>query len=270
LNLNSSFTDSIVVITGASLGIGAELARQLAAQGARLALAARNPTQLNAVAAECRSQGARVIAVPTDVTDAAQCEYLIAQAAQEYGRIDMLINNAGVGMWSKFESVQDLTIFDRLMRTNYLGAVYCTHYALPHIIKSRGRIIGVSSLAGKVGVPERSGYSASKFALDGFFQALRAELVDTGVTITVTYPDYVATGGRARNLGPDGKPLANALPYAPGTMTSETCAALILRGAARRPRELHLSLRGAIVEWAKLIAPGLVERITRRSIALGE
>ncbi len=266
----SAFKDKVVIITGASRGIGNALALQLADQGARLVLAARDAERLNAVAAECRARGASALVVPTDVVEPAQCENLIAQALKEYGHIDTLINNAGIGMWARFDEVQDLAVFERIIRLNYLGAVYCTFYALPSLKATRGRIVGVSSLTGKTGVPARTGYAASKHAMVGFFDSLRIEVAPHGVSVTMAYPDFVATGARFRNLGADGKPVGNAPPYAAGTMTSETCARLILRGAAKRQREIIMSTRGKLGPWARLIAPGLIDRIARRAIEKGE
>lgn len=167
------FRDNVVVITGASDGIGREMALQLAGQGAWLALAARDAQKLEAVAAECRARGGRALAVPTDVGDQAQCRALVDRTLAEFGRVDTLVNNAGVSMWARFDQVTELAPFETMMRVNYLGSVYCTHAALPHLKRTRGRIVGVSSLTGRAGVPTRSGYAASKHAMAGFFDSLR-------------------------------------------------------------------------------------------------
>lgn len=266
---DNTFKDNVVIVTGASRGIGAAMAVQLADQGARLALAARDGQRLNAVGAECRQRGAAVLLVETDVTVSSQCQELIAKTEKEYGRIDTLINNAGRGMWARFDQVQDPTLFEQMIKVNYLSAVYCTFYAMPHLKQARGRLVGISSLAGKAGVPSRTAYSASKHAMVGFFDSLRPEVAPDGVSVTVAYPDFVASGARFRNLGPDGKPVQNAPPYAKDTMTSETCAALILRGVARRQREILMTTRGRLGPWAKLIAPGLVDRIAFKATEKG-
>jgi len=265
------FRENVVVLTGASAGIGAEVARLLAAQGAWLALAARDAARLEEVAEECRALGGRAVAVPTDVADEAQCAALIERAVAEFGRIDTLVNNAGIGMWARFDEVTDLSIFDRIMRVNYLGSVYCTHHALPHLKRSRGRLVGVSSLTGRTGVPTRSGYAASKHAMAGFFDTLRIELMDDGVTVTMVYPGFVATEIRERAFGADGRPLGagNSPVREAEVMTVEECARLIVRAAAERRRELVMTRRGKVGMWLKLLAPGLVDRIARRAIEQG-
>ena len=269
---DAPFRENVVVITGASAGIGAEMARQLARQGAWLALAARDGARLEEMAAECRGLGARAIAVPTDVGEEAQCRALMERTVAEYGRIDTLVNNAGIGMWARFDEVTDLSPFERIMRINYLGSVYCTHYALPHLKKSRGRIVGVSSLTGKTGVPTRSGYAASKHAMTGFFDSLRIELDGSGVTVTMVYPGFVATEIRERAFGPDGRPLGagNSPVREKEVMTAEECARQTIAAAASRRRELIMTARGKVGWMLKLVAPRLVDRIARKAIEAGK
>lgn len=263
------FQDNVVVLTGASQGIGREMALQLAGQGAWLVLAARDAAALEELAELCRQTGGRAVAVPTDVADEAQCARLIEQALAAYGRIDTLINNAGISMWALFEKVTDLSIFERLLRVNYLGSVYCTWHALPHLKKTRGRLVAVSSLTGKTGVPTRSGYAASKHAMVGFFDTLRIELGGSGVAVTVACPDFVTSEIRKRAFGADGRPLGDSPVREREVMSAATCARLILDGAAGRKRELILSARGKLGLWLKLLAPGLIDRIARKAIARG-
>lgn len=265
----NSFRNNVVILTGASRGIGREMAFQLADQGAWLALAAREAGALEEVAEECRHRGARAVAIPADVGEEAQCAALVARAVEEFGRADTLINNAGIGMWARFDEVRDLSIFERILRVNYLGSVYCTWHALPHLKRTRGRIVGVSSLTGKTGVPTRSAYAASKHAMAGLFDSLRIELAGTGVTVTMVYPGFVATEIRERAFGADGKPLGASPVRESEVMTAETCARLILEAAARRRRELVMTRRGKIGMWLKVLAPGLVDRIARRAIEQG-
>jgi len=266
---NSQFHKTVVIITGASTGIGRELALLLAQQGALLALAARNAEKLEEVAAECRQRGCRALVVPTDVAEKSQCKTLIERTVAEYSRIDTLINNAGITMWARFDDIQDLAMIEQIMRVNYFGSVYCTHYALPYLKETEGRIVGISSLAGKTGVPTRSGYAASKHAMTGFFDTLRIELANYGVSVTMIYPGFVATEVRQRAFGPDGKPLGKSPVREDEVMTVGTCSRLIVQAAAQRKRELVMTLRGRLGLWLKLISPGLVDRIARKAIEEG-
>ncbi|MEO8225671.1 MAG: SDR family oxidoreductase [Gammaproteobacteria bacterium] len=258
--------DNVVIITGASKGIGAELARQLAAEGACLALAARDTGELEAVAASCRQLGAAVEVIPTDVALQGDCQRLIERTIARFGRIDTLVNNAGATMWARVDEIRDLEMLARIMQVNYMGAVYCTAHALPHLKASRGRLVGVASLTGLTGVPTRSGYAASKHAMRGFFDSLRIELTDTGVTVTMVYPGFVATGIRENATGPDGKPV-RIDPLDPArVMSVEECARQVLVATRRRSRDLVMTARGKAAMWLKLLAPGLVDRIARRAI----
>ena len=265
-----TYKDKVVIITGGSSGIGRELAHQLADQGAWLVLAARNAERLEAARAECLKRGGKAIAVRMDVSIPAQCADLIQRTVDEYGRIDALVNNAGITMWAKFEEVSDLAIFEEIMRVNYMGSVYCTHYALPYLKQSRGQIIGISSLTGKAGVPTRSAYAASKHAMVGFFDSLRIEVAPYGVSVTMIYPSFVASQSRTRAFGPDGKPLEKSPVREADVMTVETCARLIIGAMAKRKRELVMTLRGKLGQWLKLIAPGLVDRIASQAIKAGK
>ncbi len=260
---------SVVAITGASKGIGAELARQLAAQGAKLVLAARNEKELEAVAEQCRKAGASVITVKADVAVERDCQAIVAGAVLAFGRLDTLVNNAGISMWARFEDIQDMSILERIMQVNYMGAVYCTHHALPHLRESKGRLVGVASLAGRTGVPTRTGYSASKHAMTGFFDSLRIELEGSGVTVTMIYPGFVATGIRENATGPDGKAILVSPVKEGEVMGVEECARRIATAIARREREVVMTARGKIGLWLKLLAPSLIDRIAKRAIERG-
>jgi short-subunit dehydrogenase len=266
---SSIFKDKVVVITGASSGIGRELAYQLAEQGALLSLAARNGERLAAIAKECQARGGRAIAIVTDVSEQAQCAQLIQRTAENYDRIDILVNNAGITMWANFEEVSDISFYEQIIRVNYLGSVYCTYYALPFLKKTKGQIIAISSLAGKNGIPKRSGYAASKHAMVGFFDTLRIELEEHGISVTMVYPDFVATETRKRAFGADGKPIGESPVREKEIMTAEKCAQLIIRAAASRKRELMMTWRGKAGVWVKLIAPGLVDRVAKKAITEG-
>ncbi|MCG2584108.1 SDR family oxidoreductase [Massilia sp. TS11] len=251
----------VVVLTGASEGIGAEMARQLAAGGDKLVLAARNLEALTAVVRACEAKGAEALAVRTDVSVEADCRALIVAAVARFGGVDVLINNAGVSAHALFEEVSELRWCEDLMRVNLWGAVWCTHAALPYLRASQGRIVAVSSLAGLVGVPGRTAYSASKFAMTGFFEALRAELRPHGVCVTTAFPGVVATQIRYNGFNARGERAGVSGLKEEGAMTAETCARLILTGMERRQREVVMTAKGRIGRYLKLLAPGLVEKM---------
>lgn len=257
--------DKVIIITGASSGIGAALARELAKGGAKLALAARDETALEKVAADCPAS----IIIPTDVTDRAACEALIQKTVDHFGRLDVLINNAGRTMWALFEEIQDLQILRDLMQLNYFGAVYCTHAALPHLKASQGLIVAMSSMAGKTGVPTRTGYSASKHALNGFMDSLRIELMGTGVDITIACPEFVLSEIHRRAYGADGQPLGKSPMQEDKIMSAEECARITIEAMQARKREVLYTRRSRLGVWFKLIAPSRIDAIARKAISQG-
>lgn len=264
-----TFRDQVVLLTGASVGIGRELALQLAAEGARLVLAARDAARLEEVAALCRARGGAALAAPADVGDAAACGALVARAVETYGRLDVLLPNAGQDMWARLDELADPGVLERLMRVNYLGPAHLAWHALPHLKATRGRIVVVSSLAGLTGVPTRTGYAASKHALHGFFDSLRCELAGSGVSVTIVCPDFVVSEIHRRALGPDGQPLGTSPMQEAKIMTAERCAAEIVRAARRRRRLVLLSARGRVGRYVRLLAPGLIDRLAIRAVARG-
>jgi short-subunit dehydrogenase len=247
------FKENVVIVTGASRGIGEQLAYQLAAQGARLALAARHVEILETVAAACREWGGKAIAVPTDLTDEAQCRELIERTVAEYGRIDTLINNAGLGYPRRFSDLPDLHTLRAEIDLNYLGTVYCTYYALPYLKQSRGRIVGINSFGGQIGIPGTAGYNASKHAMRGFLNTLRIELRGSGVTVSVAYLGAIRTERLKEAMGGN----VNKVP----TMDPRRCAELILQQAARRQRQQVMTLPGKFMVWLNHLSPALVDRI---------
>ncbi len=258
-----------IIITGSSDGIGAEMARQLAAThgaGVALVLAARNEVTLQATAKLCTALGAQVLVVPTDVSVQEQCRGLIKATVARFGRIDALINNAGRSGHALFEDVQDLGWYEEMMRVNLWGAVWCTHAALPYLKASNGSIVAVSSLAGLVGVPGRTAYGASKFAMSGFFEALRIELKPARVSVTTAYPGVVLTQIRHRGFSADGSASGSSTLKEEGAMTVETCACLIIDGMERRKREVVMTAKGKIGRFLKLVAPGLIERMALAAV----
>ena len=254
----------IIVITGASDGIGAEMARQLASShGAQVALvlAARDEARLTQIASQCASFGAQTLVLPTDVSLEPACRALIAATIARFGQIDALINNAGMSAQALFEEVKadDLAWYEQLMRVNLWGSVWCTHAALPHLKQSRGSIVAVSSLAGLFGVPGRTAYSATKFAMTGFFEALRAELKTAGVSVTTAYPGVVATQIRHHGFNAAGLAAGSSGLKEDNAMSVEECARLILQGMNGRQREVVMTAKGKLGRWLKLFAPARVE-----------
>lgn len=255
-----------IVLTGASEGIGRALALALAERRARLVLAARDASRLESLARECRTAGGEAFAVPTDVANAQDCEWLVGEAMKSLGGIDVVIHNAGITMWSRFDAVADLEIFERVMEVNYFAPVRLTALTLPHLKASRGLIVAVASLAGLTGVPERSGYAASKHALIGFFDSLRIELAGTGVDVSVVAPDFVGTEIHKRAIGPDGQPLGESPMVKSKIMTADECARGIVGAIERRARLLLMSRRGKLGWWLKFFAPRLLDRIAAKAI----
>jgi short-subunit dehydrogenase len=169
-------------------------------------------------------------------------------------------------MWAKFRDIEDVGILERIMQVNYMGAVYCTHHALPHLLKAQGRIVGIASLTALVGVPTRSGYAASKHAMRGFFDSLRIELSETGVTVTMIYPGFVATGIRENATGADGKSSMIDPVSKDEVMSVEECAGIILRAMENRQREEVMTLKGKLGLWMKLIAPGFIDGLAKKAV----
>lgn len=277
-----SFANKTVILTGASNGIGAEIARQLAPEGARLVLAARNEDKLNEVAFRCQKAGADTLVVPTDVTDQQQCQRLATQTAERFGSTDVLINNAGITMHAMFDQITDLSTFERVMRVNFFGAMWCTHAALPALKQTRGLIVGVSSLAGKTGIPTRTAYCASKFAMSGFFEALRIELAESGVGVTMVFPGVVATELRRNGLNGNGQPAGTPGPEEIGAMgppggtassakgapmSVEQCAAEAIAGMRARKREVIMTTQGRLRMKIKAFAPQYIDRLALKALA---
>lgn len=257
------FRDHVVIVTGASAGIGRSIALQLAGQGASVALAARRAGRLEDVAAECRQRGGQALVVPTDVSDEAQCQALVDSTVRAFGRLDMLINNAGLAASALLEDFPNLCLFKQVLAVNFYGTVYCTYYALPHLKQSRGRLVAVSSIGGKAPVPYNTPYIASKYAMHGFCEALRMELAQQGISVSVICPWWVVTEFHEAQLDKNGVPRGQrgrAL-YSRRMMTADRCATIVLEAARKRRREVLLG-PGPLAVWLKLIAPGLLDWLT--------
>ncbi|MBD3217146.1 MAG: SDR family oxidoreductase [candidate division Zixibacteria bacterium] len=260
---NSVFKNNVVIITGASSGIGEELALQLADQGAWLTLAARSEDKLETLASECRNRGGKALVVTADVASEDRCVKIIDETLEEYKRIDTLINNAGYGSAGHLHELPDLRELEKVMDVNFRGSVYCTYHALPHIIKTRGRIVGISSVLGKVAAWGGTAYCASKFAMAGFFDALRIEQHGSGVSVTMVYPGYVVTKFAGNVVKPDGEKMGEKglRFYGKSMMSAEKAARIIIDAAAKRKREKVLSGLGKFAVFMNKLSPKLVDQI---------
>lgn len=263
----TSYLGKTYLITGASDGIGAELALQLAAHQPNLVLAARSLEKLETIAAQCEVKGAKAIAVRCDVTQQADCQAAVHHAVSRFNTLDVLVNNAGLSMHAWFEDITKLDTFETLFRTNVMSAIWCTHAALPHLKASKGLIVGVSSLAGKTGVPARTTYCTSKFAMDGFFQALRLELKGTGVDVCTIFPGVVATNIRRHGLKGDGLEAGFSGLKEEGAMTVEDCARQMMRAIECRKRELIMTSKARIGIKLKAFAPSIVDNMAIKALS---
>ena len=191
---------------------------------------------------------------------------MVHQTILKFSRIDVLINNAGMSMWSTVEDVQNVLLFARLLDVNVLGSIYCTKFALPYLKQTKGRIVAISSVASLTGIPSHSGYCASKHAMNGFFESLRIELEPWGVTVTIVAPDFVQSEIHERSIGPDGAPLGRILQGHSTFLTAGACADIIVRAMAKRKRLVVTSWRGRWGRWIKLISPRIIDWMARKGV----
>jgi short-subunit dehydrogenase len=262
----NSFGKKVIVITGGSAGIGAELARQLAPERPRLVLAARGMDALQAVVMQCEEAGAEAHAIRCDVRLEADCKALAISTVTRFGGIDVLVNGAGVAGHGRLEEVSDFGWYEEMMRVNYMGTVWCTRYALAELKKSKGLVVGIPGMTAKVGVPEHTALTASKCAQAGFLEALRTELVGTGVDVTAAFPALVATEIRKHAFGPDGKLTSVSLLDESRVMPVAECARQIIDGMRARKRELLMTPRAKLVPWLKLFAPEIVQKMAQAAV----
>src|SRR6201994_2505730 len=238
--------DKVVIITGASSGIGKALAIEFASRGAHLVVASRQYVALCELTESLINQyGIQAVAVQCDVAVEEDCSHLIKQTILTFNKIDILVNNAGISMRALFKDV-DLKVLKTIMDVNYWGTVYCTKYALPHIQKTKGSIIGVSSIAGYKGLPGRSGYSASKFAMNGFLDALRVENLKTGVHVMTACPGFTASNIRNTALNKDGVSQGESTLEEEKMMSSDEVAKRIADGIENRSRTLIMTSQGKL------------------------
>lgn len=255
----------VVIITGASSGIGRALAVEYARRGASLSLAARRIDLLNELKEELAD--ANILAIKTDVTSESACKNLIDLTVMHFGRIDVLINNAGLSMRALFDDIE-LNSFKQVMNVNFYGTVYCTKYALPFLINSRGSLVGIISVAGHVGLPARSAYSASKFAIRGFLDTIRLENLHTGLHVLVAAPGFTASEIRKSALTANGSPQGETPRKEEKMMSTEACAHLVVNAIERRKRSLVLTFKeGKLSVFLGKFFPLLLDRLTFRHMA---
>lgn len=253
--------NKIVIITGASSGIGKSLAHEFARRGATLVLAARQYVTLCEIAQQLQEQYTiKALAVQCDVTLESDCQHLINQAKLTFGQIDVLINNAGISMRALFKDV-DVQVLKTLMDVNFWGAVYCTKYALPEITRTQGSIVGVSSIAGYKGLPGRTGYSASKFAMNGFLDSLRVENLKTGVHVMTACPGFTASNIRNTALNKEGNRQGESSMHEEKMMTSEEVAKRIADGVENRTRTLIMTGQGRLTVLLSKIFPAVLDKL---------
>jgi short-subunit dehydrogenase len=259
--------DKTVIITGASSGIGKSLAFEFAKRGASLVLAARQYVTLCQITEELISQyPVKAIAVQCDVTKPEDCDHLVKQTLTTFGRVDVLINNAGISMRALFKDV-DIDVLKQVMDVNFWGTVYCTKYALPELLKTKGTIVGVSSIAGYKGLPGRTGYSASKFAMNGFLDVLRLENLKTGVNVITACPGFTTSNIRNNSLDKQGKHQGESSMDEEKMMSSEQVAVIIADGVENRARTLVMTGQGKLMVFLNKFVPGFVDKMVYNTIA---
>jgi dehydrogenase/reductase SDR family member 7B len=258
--------DKIVIITGASSGIGKALAFSFGREGAKIVITGRKEAPLLEVSQALTEAEIDNLAIVSDVSLEADNVDMVNKTIHKYGKIDVLINNAGISMRSMFEDC-DLKVIKSLMDINFWGTVYATKYALPHIKSTKGSIVGVSSIAGYRGLPVRTGYSASKFAVNGFLESLRTELLHTGVHVLTACPGFTASNIRVVALGSDGTSKGETMRDEGKMMSSEEVAERILKAVKNRDRDMILTLKGKAIIWINKLFPKLADKLTYNELA---
>lgn len=258
--------DKVVIITGASSGIGLACARAFAARESKVVLAARSIEKLNDILNEIDPSHGNCIAVRTDVTIEQDCKVLIEKTIERYGRIDILVNNAGISMRATFDDVE-IQVLRRVMEVNFWGAVYCTKYALPYIQISKGTIVGISSIAGFHGLPGRTAYSASKFALQGFLESIRIENHRKGVHVCVLAASFTSSEIRKNALDAYGNPQGETPRQEEKLTSPERVAKNLLRSIRKKKRNRIMSLEGQLMVFFQGIVPALTDWVIIRKFA---
>lgn len=259
--------NKVVIVTGASSGIGEALTALYAKRGYQVVAAARNEEKLNNLVHALADASGEVYAVKTDVSKEEDCKNLIHKTIEKYGRIDILINNAGISMRAMFKDL-DLDVIRQLMDVNYWGTVFCTKHALPHILKQKGSLVGVISIAGHVGLPARTGYASSKFAIRGFLDTLRIEHLKDGLHVLVAAPGFTESNIRKTALVADGKQQGQTPRNEGNMMTSAEVAQRIATAVDRRKRSLILTfVEGKFTVFLNKFFPTLLDKLVYNAMA---
>lgn len=258
--------DKVVIVTGGSSGIGRSLALAFGALGSKVVITGRNKTNLIEVSNELSQMGVDNLVVVADVSLESDNQRMAQEVIDRFGSIDILINNAGVTMRALFEDAQT-EVFRKVMDINFFGALYAIKYCLPHIKKTSGSIVGVSSVAGYRGLPVRSGYSASKFAMNGFLEALRAELLNTGVHVLTVCPGFTKSNIRLAAIGKDGEITGETVRNEEQMMSSDEVANRIIKAIIHRKNEVIISSLGFWTVWLNKLFPRLVDKLVVRALA---
>ena len=252
------FKDKVVIVTGASSGIGEAIAREFAQKGSKVVLAARSESKLSEIAKEIIDSGGKAYIVKTDVSVESECKNLIDKTIEKYGTVNILVNNAGLSMRAAFIDV-DLKVLHRLMDVNFWGTVYCTKYALPYLIENRGSLIGVSSVAGFHGLPGRTGYSASKFAIHGFLETIRIENLKKGLHVMIIAPGFTSTEIRRHALVANGTEQGESPRVEQDLMSPKYVARWVLKGIMKKKRNKLLTWDGKLTALFQRIIPTVVD-----------
>ena len=258
-HMNSFLKDKVVAVTGASSGIGKALADIALAAGARVAVCARDLPKLRASFAGYSNQG-QLLLLQADVSREEDCRRYVEEIVREWGRIDVLINNAGMSMRALFAEL-DLRVLKELMDVNFWGTVYVTKYALPYLLQAKGTVAGISSIAGYRGLPGRTGYSSSKFAMQGFLEALRTELLHSGVNVMWASPGFTASNIRNAALGANGTTQQETPLKENQLMSAEACAALVWRAIEKRKRTVVMTSQGKATVFLNKLFPGFMDKM---------
>lgn len=259
--------NKVVIITGTSSGIGKALVYEFAKRGAKIVMGARNIEELKRIENDLKSQGTEILSVQTDVSSESDCKNLVEKAHEHFGRIDVLVNNAGISMRALFEDL-DLEVIRRLMDVNFWGTVYCTKYALPYLLQTKGSLVGIISVAGFLGLPGRTGYSASKFAVRGFLNTLRVENLKKGLHVLVAAPGFTASNIRKTALVADGSQQGDSPRVESNMMSAERCAEIIVNGVVKRKREIIMTLvEGKISVFLSKWFPSLLDKLAYSHMA---